>query len=61
MSIEDFSCPFHSMRMIMLGKKEKMELGFYFILFFPQHVPHMVVFSTYKGLIQAICTHHTLL
>lgn len=35
--------------------------GIRILFFFPLHVPHMVVFSTYKGLIQAICTHHTLL
>lgn len=29
--------------------------------FFSLHVPHVIPFSSHKGLIQALCTHHTLL
>lgn len=56
MSTEDFSCPFHSMRV-----EEQMKLVLFFFIFFPLHIHRMAPFSSYKGLFQAPCTHCALL
>lgn len=37
--------------------EEKLKLR----IFFPSHMPHMVPLRSHKGLIQALCSHHTLL